>query len=152
MNTKSLVEYTLEINEKAKKNGENYDQVWCVFDKDDCKLEDFNAAMDIADRNKFKVAYSNNAFELWYLLHFQYFDTAISRKDYMSKLSKHLKDKYKKNDPGMYDRLKSNQDTAIKNAEKLLKQYNPPNPGKDNPSTKVHELVKELNRYIPDPG
>ena len=48
----------------------------------------------------------------------------------------------------MYDDLIDKQNTAIKNAENLLKQYNPQNPAKDNPSTTVHLLVKELNRFI----
>nr|WP_233786988.1 hypothetical protein [Dulcicalothrix desertica] len=36
----------------------------------------------------------------------------------------------------------------MKNAENLLKQYESHNPAKDNPSTAVHILVKELNRFI----
>ncbi len=53
-----------------------------------------------------------------------------------------------KNSETIYDELLSKQSTAIKNAENLLKQYEFHNPAKDNPSTAVHVLVKELNRFI----
>ena len=46
----------------------------------------------------------------------------------------------------IYDDLFNRQETAIKNAEKLLKQYHKPNPAQDNPSTTVHLLVKALNQ------
>lgn len=58
------------------------------------------------------------------------------------------KSPYQKNSETIYDELLSKQSTAIKNAENLLKQYELHNPAKDNPSTAVHILVKELNRFI----
>lgn len=149
MNTLSLVKKTLEISQKARKSGENYDQVWCVFDKDDNPLDHFKAACKLAEKKNIEIAYSNEAFELWYLLHFHYFNTGISREDYIKKLSLLLKSPYKKNSLGMYQELLDRQQTAIKNAEKLLKNYDPPNPGKDNPSTTVHRLVQKLNESLP---
>lgn len=50
-NTKSLVEFTKEIIRDKKINHEEYDQVWCVFDRDSFTLDNFNAAFDIA-KNK----------------------------------------------------------------------------------------------------
>ena len=38
---------------------------------------------------------------------------------------------------------------AIKNAKKLLKVRDPEMTGNHNPSTTVHLLVEELNKYIP---
>jgi hypothetical protein len=149
MNTLSLVKKTLEISQQARKSGENYDQVWCVFDKDDNPLDQFKAACKLADKKNIELAYSNEAFELWYLLHFHYFNTAISREDYIKKLSLLLNSPYKKNSLGMYQDLLDKQQTAIKNAEKLLKNYKPSNPGEDNPSTTVHRLVQKLNEFLP---
>jgi hypothetical protein len=40
------------------------------------------------------------------------------------------------------------QSTAIKNAENLVKEYIPHVPSRDNPSTAVHLLIKELNKFI----
>jgi len=48
----------------------------------------------------------------------------------------------------MYDELLNKQEDAIRNSERLFQSYNPPNPERDKPSTTVHLLVKELNRYI----
>jgi len=149
MNTRSLVEKALEIKKRAKDNDEIFDEVWCVFDRDSFSLQNFNAAFDIAGRKKIKIAYTNEAFELWYLLHFHYFDTGISRDDYKKKLSKLLKEPYKKNSTEMYQKLLDKQFNALRNAETLLKTYKPVNPGENNPSTAVHLLVAELNKFLP---
>ncbi|HLP62447.1 MAG TPA: RloB family protein [Candidatus Deferrimicrobium sp.] len=149
MNTLSLVKRAVEISQKARKSGENYDRVWCVFDKDDNPLDQFNAAFELADKKNIQIAYSNEAFELWYLLHFHYFNTGISRADYIKKLSQLLNSPYEKNSPGMYRDLLDKQQTAIKNAEKLLKNYDRPNSGENNPATTVHLLVQELNKFLP---
>lgn len=49
----------------------------------------------------------------------------------------------------IYDELIEKQAIAINNAKKLLKQYETHNPVQDNPSTTVHLLVEELNKFIP---
>lgn len=136
--------------EKAKdlRNQEEYDQVWCVFDRNSWTENDFNSAIKNAQKAKIKVAYSNESFELWYILHFQFLDNGISRKDYCKKLTSLIGYTYQKNSDVIYDKLIDRQHTAIKNADNLLKQYNPLNPARDNPSTTVHLLVKELNRFI----
>jgi hypothetical protein len=134
----------------AKKRAEEdeYDQIWCVFDRDPgaWTAENFNNALKNAKRYNFLVAYSNESFELWYILHFQFLNTATSRIDYEDKLSRMLGQKYQKNDPKMYDKLLEKQPEAIKNAQKLLESYDHrSNPEKDNPSTTVHLLVQALN-------
>lgn len=139
-----LVKKALELKER---DGD-YDQVWCVFDRDSVPEKNFNAALNLAKKNNIKVAYSNEAFELWYLLHFHFYQTGIPRRDYIKKLSKLLGHKYEKNSDTIYRDLLSKQPTAIKNAKRLLKQYNPRKPAHDNPSTTVHLLVEELNKFI----
>lgn len=108
----------------------------------------FNQALDLARRRRIKVAYSNQAFELWYLLHFHYCDVAQARRDYGDGLSRQLGRAYQKNDPTVYRELLPRQDVAIRRADRLLAQYNPADPAADNPSTTVHLLVQELNRYV----
>ncbi|NEP56439.1 MAG: RloB domain-containing protein [Symploca sp. SIO2G7] len=144
-NPSNLVQETKKLRDKEK---QDYNQVWCVFDRDSWQADDFNSAIRDAKREKIKVAYSNEAFELWYLLHFEFVNTGIPRKDYKKKLTKRLGYKYQKNSDSIYDDLIDKQDTAIENAENLLKQYDPHNPAKDNPSTTVHLLVQELKRFI----
>jgi hypothetical protein len=141
-NTISLVEKTISLSEE-----EEYDQVWCVMDRDAFPAEDFNNALRVADARGIRIAYSNEAFELWYLLHFHYYQTAISRHDYVLKLSSLMGKRYEKNSTSMYELLNSKQETAIKNAKRLLGEYNPCRPEKDNPSTTVHLLVEELRRF-----
>ncbi len=149
-NTLSLVKKAIDIREKAKDHDEIFDQVWCVFDRDSFPPQNFNAAINLALKENIKIAYSNEAFELWYLLHFHYYDSALSRNEYKKKLSELLNHPYKKNSQSMYKELLAKQNAAVKNAARLIKTYNPPDPGNDNPSTTVHELVQELNTYLPN--
>ncbi|KST65481.1 RloB family protein [Mastigocoleus testarum] len=142
-NPSKLVKSTKEFSQQ-----EDYDQVWCVFDRDSWTEEDFYRAIKNAEAQGFGVAYSNEAFELWYILHFEFLNTGISRSKYLEKLNALLAKKYQKNSETIYEEIFEKQATAMKNAQKLLKQYNPHNPAKDNPSTTVHLLVKELNKFI----
>lgn len=141
MNTASLVREALRLRAQG-----NYDQVWVVFDRDSFPVENFNVALVLARQNKIKVAYSNEAFELWYILHFVYLDTGVSRDDYCERLGNFLGHPYIKKDPRTYNELLERQATAIRNAERLLSEYKPANPAMDKPSTTVHLLVKALNQ------
>ena len=132
--TLSLVKKTLAL----KKEGD-YDQVWVVFDRDSFPKQRFNSAIELARNENIRVAYSNEAFELWYLLHFHYYDTGLSRKAYSGMLTKLLGYTYRKNSETIYDDLLDKQEDAIHNAKKLLVQYAHPNPERDNPSTTVHQ-------------
>lgn len=151
-NTRSLVDKAIEL-----KNSSEYDEsnrFWCVFDRDingrnSNDAQNFNAAMTLAKNNGIKVAYSNDAFELWYLLHFHFYNTGISRKDYQNMLTQLIGHEYKKNSETIYEELKSRQQNAIKHAKRLLQEYDVSNPETDNPSTTVHLLVEELNSFIP---
>lgn len=126
----------------------DYDQVWCVFDRDDWPKQDFNNAIANAQRAGFKVAYSNEAFELWYVLHFEFLNTGLPRQDYIVKLDKLLQHKYYKNSETIYEEIEKRQATAIKNAKNLFNQYDPTSPVNDNPSTTVYLLVEALNEFI----
>lgn len=53
-NTVSLVNRAGELAHER-----DYDQIWCVFDKDDFLEVDFNNAILLAEAKKFEVAYSN---------------------------------------------------------------------------------------------
>ncbi len=140
-NTRSLVEEAIRIKERS----EPRDHYWCVFDRDSFSAQSFNAALQMARSAGFEVAYSNEAFELWYLLHFSYSDAALARRLYAEKLSKLLGRPYEKNDRRIYETLLPHQEDAIKHATKLLASYDPRhNPERDNPSTRVHVLVELL--------
>ena len=148
---KGVGENPSKLVESAKdlKKQEDYAQVWCVFDRDNWLPQDFNNAIQNAENQNFNVAYSNEAFELWYVLHFEFLNTGIPRTDYCQKLTNLMGKKYKKNSEQIYKELIDRQDIAIKNYKRLLQQYDPQTPVKDNPSTTVHLLVEELNKFIP---
>lgn len=143
-NTVSLVNKAIILRGQG-----NYDSVWCVFDRDSFPLQNFNAALQLAAQNDIKVAYSNQAFEIWYLLHFHYHNVALHRTLYSKKLEVEIDRPYQKNDPEMYDLLRGRMDDAIRNARQLLTTYDPHNPAKDNPCTTVHLLVEELKKNLP---
>lgn len=154
-NTIRLVKYA--INE-SKRN--DYDQVWCVFDKDSFPKDNFNNAVQLAQNNDFGIAYSNESFELWYILHFEYLNSQITRDQYIKKLNNIFKskkdegfpDSYKKNDPNIYRILKPYQHVAQKNAQNLSNNYESeliPSSATQCPVTYVYKLVEELNRWIP---
>ena len=143
-NTTSLVKEAIRLKNEALKKREPYIEVWCVFDKDDFPFANVRDAIVLANENKIKCAYSIEAFELWYMLHFNYYDSALSRKQYKEKLSELIGKTYQKNDDGMYKLLSRRQSTAIQNARKLfMQQYKKPFTEK-NPITTVFWLVERL--------
>ncbi len=145
-NTTSVVERAIELRDEDEGYEEN--EVWSVFDRDSFPAERFNEALGLAKREGIRVAYSNEAFELWYLLHFAYRDTGLSRTQYKSKLTRHLGETYRKNSEHMYGKLLPLQEQAIKNATRLLASHDPLVPERGNPSTTVHLLVLRLNGTI----
>ena len=143
--TVSLVMETIKLKSKGE-----YDQVWVVFDIDECKPAQVNDAIHMAEKNGIQVVYSNQAFELWYLLHFDYHNSSIDRKQYIQKLSKALECEYKKNAHDLYLRLFNCQWKALQNAQQLYASYEHPDPYHNDPCTTVFRLVEELNRYTRD--
>lgn len=153
-NTEDLVKFTIEGIEKSKSLGElPYGNVWVVFDKDDFTNEQFNNAILEAEKNNYKVAWSNEAIELWFLLHFEYLQSSIHRYQYIDKLNQHFNKnrlgKYEKNLDNIFEILKEKGSLkdAISNAQKLRDLHEKTgnkNPSERNPCTTVDMLVEEL--------
>lgn len=152
MGTVALIKETKEIkHDLEKKNNMQFDRVWVVFDKDD--FQDFNQAITMAEGLGYGSAWSNEAFEVWYCLHFAYLNTGNSRAKYIKQIEKALKNKsrdnsftYTKGDPDIYSLLQKygNENMAKKYAEKLRKSFNNTNYATHNPCTMVDKLVDEL--------
>jgi hypothetical protein len=143
-NTVSLIKEAIRLKNEAHKRREPYIEVWCVFDKDDFSISSFNEAIRLATVSGLRCAYSIEAFELWYMLHFNYYDMALSRTQYIEKLSEFLKKTYLKNDENMYELLESRQAQALQNAHNLYKKQNVLPLKKQNPVTIVFKLVERL--------
>lgn len=106
----------------------------------------FNGALELAIINNIHVAYSNDAFELWFLLHYQDLWAATHRNQLYKILSTHRNEKYEK--PfDLYKEIKPFRAIALKRAAKLLKSDQ--SPVDCNPSTTIHILVEKL---IAEPG
>ena len=149
MQTQALVDH-------AKKEARNDDEVWIIMDEDG--KHDFNNAIDSAKAANFEIAYSNECFEIWFLLHFQYSTSPQGRNVYYRELLTRLKEldpgikitSYKKNGKSIsniYNLLKDKQSTAIKNSKMLEKFWNEQGellPSNMKPRTMVHHLVLRL--------
>lgn len=147
MNTDSLVEEAIRLKVEAVRACQPYCEVWCVFDRDSFPLANYDRAFQLARANGIKIAWANEAFELWYLLHFNYHDTGISRDDYQARL-KQCGLEYNKADQTIYARVKERQSTALKHARRLERHWHEMGerfPERQNPSTSVHKLVEVLN-------
>ena len=157
-NTKDLVKRTIRARDNS---SQLWDSVWAVFDRDSFSPNNFNGAIELAKNNKIKVGWSNEAFELWYLLHFQYRNTSMLRVDYKKAIEDEINDKivatsksknpkrfeYKKNSTEMYSILEKygDQKQAILRSEKLESNHLCNNYAIHNPCTRIHLLVEELN-------
>lgn len=143
-NTTFVVNKAIELRDEAEKRREPYIETWAVFDKDDFPQKHFEEAIKIANKNNIRCAYSIECFELWFLLHFNYYDTAMPRTQYYKKLSDLLERPYEKNCEQMFFLLKGKTETAIRNASKLFNKQRKLPYDKQNPVTLVFRLVEKL--------
>lgn len=151
LNTIKLVQEAIIIKNEERKKGHVFDQYWVVFDKDDFSNHDFNEAIRLAESNGFQVAYSNQAFEYWFLLHFNMYRGYIHRNDYEQMLSLQMKVRYNKKGnftTKIYGLLLPYQQEAISRARKILAEFGNTPPSQAISSTTVFKLVEELNSFI----
>lgn len=75
--------------EEERKLGVPFDEIWVAFDKDSFK--DFDQAINEACDKGYHAAYSNQAIEYWFILHFKdHQGSAMSRTEYAKSLNKLL--------------------------------------------------------------
>jgi hypothetical protein len=159
-NTVSLVNRAIVLAQQG-----NYDQVWCVFDKDDFNDNDYNAAIQIAEVNNFGVAYSNQSFEYWFLLHFNdHQGGGMHRNSYNDKINEFLKpfnviydgNGTKLIEEDFFELLegidgktsRKRVELAIMRAERNYDDFDHKNPAKEESTTTVFKLVRELLKYM----
>ena len=158
-NTTSLVERAEKLAQQ-----DEYDQVWCVFDKDSFTPNNFNNAITMATQKGMRVAYSNQAFEYWLILHFEdHQGGAMSRRDYISKLNDylsayglHFNDHSKKVTEPIFEMLLAKDEQTDKSRLALAKvrakrnydRFDHHSPAMEESSTLVFALVAEMERFI----
>nr|MBP6813067.1 RloB domain-containing protein [Saprospiraceae bacterium] len=156
-NTVSLVNRAAELMRQG-----DYEQVWCVFDKDDFSDEDFNKAIAIAEAQGMQAAYSNQAFEYWIILHFEdHQGGPMHRSTYADKLNSYLAhwgESYDEDSKIITEEIfallqdmdpKSGlvrRDLAIRRARRILDQLDHRSPAKGESSTIVFFIG---GKYLP---
>ncbi|MEA2028053.1 MAG: RloB family protein [Campylobacterota bacterium] len=170
-NPQGVLEDLKNYEDKHGKTYKDFAHKWIVIDRDrervnggGHKAEDFNNALRNAKNKRanlnVEVAYANDSFELWYLLHFDYINTPLMRDEINKRLIKKLQNqneyKFSQLDKNsikqanytkhIFDEILPLQETAIQNAKNLLQSYGiNHNPEQDNPSTTIYILVELLN-------
>ena len=142
----TLVKMAKDEDRWEKRNGEQFDFVYCVFDRD--THSQFEDASNMALARGFKLARSWPCFEFWLLLHFEFVRAPYARRGSASPcdacirdLRKHLPG-YNKGDQTTFDNLWHLLEKAIANGYKAAADAAAT--GESNPSTEVHELVERL--------
>ncbi len=156
LNTIDVVDTAIARKEAAEKSSTPYDSVWAVFDRDSFPKTRFNAAIEKAEAHGINVAWSNEAFELWYLYHFQNRITVMHREEYAKAISEAVNKsgkwkgrkayRYAKNNKRNYDIMTrcGNQEQAIEWAEQQHKTFVGRQHADQNPCTLVYKLVRQL--------
>ena len=150
-NTTDVVDKAIELKSKG-----DYDRVWAVFDKDSFSANKFNGAIIKAQNNGIGCAWSNEAFELWYLYHFMNRVTAMNRTEYKQAISEAVNRspqykkrkvyEYAKNDKDNYRIMTTygSMENAIRFAEAKSRDYTDQRYATHNPCTMVFKLVRQL--------
>lgn len=153
---------------------DDYDEIWCVFDHDPkpdnpTQSQNFNAAIEMAESRDFKVAYSNQAFEFWIILHFEdHQGAAMDRGLYYDKINNYLKEynlEYDKDSKKITPHIfaifqtvdvktgKIRQDLAVERAKKIYDRFTEEDPSRSNPAAEESSttIFKMIERFILKP-
>lgn len=140
------------------------DVVWVVFDKDDAdanpaRIKRFEKAIEMGKSEQFQLAFSNECFELWLLLHFIDVDPAIpmGRKFIYEELQRvvrtfagHEDFVYKHGDKAILEKVAflGDEQAALGRAETLIHAHKGVDLIDANPVTYVGRLVLDLYSWI----
>lgn len=149
-NTTRIVECAIKKRDQRKEGSlPDFDFIWAVFDRDSFEVQDYNDACKMCRDHEINLACSNEAFELWYVLHHQYLDAAINRNDYKVILSRILGERYEKNNREQIKSIVEN--GSVKNAITHAKRLESLHPNiyhaGAKPSTLVYKVIEELLSY-----
>lgn len=160
---KETLRVIYEAEQYVKDNKISHAQIWCIYDKDSFPAKDFNAVSEYADNlNKkqgnvhYYVAWSNQCIEYWFILHFDWYDSDNDRKYYRKYLHKKFADlgwkRYTKNNDELFYILTKhgNPKLAIQRATRRLQECEGKTDADSIPATKVHLLVSQLAKYLPE--
>lgn len=152
-----IVGYAEKLFNEDAFGGDPFDKVFCVFDRD--RHDDFFPAMKhieqlITSQKPFEAIVSVPCFEYWLLLHFRHTRQAFhpaGKKSICDSVIRELRKQpgfkqYSKGRKDIYGIVKNKTDTAINHAKRVEKDAI--NTGEDNPSTRIHCLVTQLQELV----
>ncbi len=129
-----------------------YDYYWIVFDRDDNPEDKLHQAIEQAKKHKISWCFSNPCFELWFLLHFDFFQAQTTPDELKTRLIPDRIPGYTETMPGIFDLLKDKQAVAIRNSRKLwpkdTRSSRTHHLSELNPATNVDDLVCSLNACL----
>lgn len=149
-----VVAWAEELQAVAQREGDAFDEVYCVFDRDSHeRFADAVARLKAlhTEGQPFRGVVSMPCFEFWLLLHFGYTDKPYAKKGKKSIGDAVVTDlktkdgfaKYDKGLSGVYQLLAPRLELALANAKRLA--VNPADASEHpNPSTQVHELIGRI--------
>lgn len=151
----------VEITQEAEST-KLYDEIWCVFDMDyksgENEFSDFDNAITRAHQLNYKVAYSNDAFELWFYLHYNKIEAQQLRSFYYNYIGEKWSMNYEKEGKKynfclkIYQTLLDDKDAcqkqAIVRAKELYESQKHLAFHLQNPVTMVYKLVELLNENL----
>lgn len=152
-----VVKRAEELHQEEQAIGNPFDEIFCVFDKEEHAdydkavrmLEQKSSTRKSGTRWRTPIA-SVPAFEYWLLLHYKYTTKPYQKtgnKSAGEMVTLDLKNYfrgYKKNDKGIFDKFRDKTGKAKENAKRSLTAAQ--KAGTDNPSTRVHLLVDFLQK------
>ena len=143
----SVVRTAKQLQKAEIRQGERYDRVYCVFDRDE--HTNYADGCRQAQKENYNSAISNPSFEYWLLLHFEYSRAPFQRtgkntaaQNCERSLRRHLPD-YRKGITGLFQRLLTDLPEACNRAAKALADAQ--RTEEPNPSTEVHKLIVYLH-------
>jgi hypothetical protein len=159
-NTISLVRKAQQLSKD-----EEYNQVWCVFDKDDFSNSDFNEAIWLSQKSGFGVGYSNQAFEYWLILHLNDHQGGALHRRVNNAMINEVINQFGISYDGDGNKLISDDffdylfavddqtgqrrvDLAIRRAKRNYNRFEHRSPAEEESSTTVFRLVDELLKYM----
>ncbi len=141
----ALVHEAIQRQQREIEQREKFDQIYCVFDRD--QHHHFDSASAQAKNRGFKLARSWPCFEFWLLLHFSYPRKPYERtskspaENCIEYLRQHFPG-YEKSASRVFAQLFNRLEDAKLNAANAL--HDARATGEPNPSTEVHLLVESL--------
>ena len=143
---RSVVDLARQLQIRERRQGEKFDRVFCVFDRDE--HQSFDDACQYANAIRISLARSWPCFEYWLLLHFDYTRRPYARTGSRSAEQNCVNDlrerlpNYEKGRRGMFGELESLLQVARCHAVRA--NLDAEATGDPNPSTEMHELVGYL--------